>query len=146
MSRTFLSLILSCVFFIACVPGNNDTPSGSSKYQQYYVQGGILYINYCSNCHQADGSGLGRLYPPLNKSDFLTNHLPEVVCLIKNGKRGELLVNGVMYNQPMKGNPALTDLEVAEIVTYIYNTWSNQKGLIEVTQVTSLLQACAESK
>jgi hypothetical protein len=51
-----------------------------------------------------------------------------------------------MYNQPMKGNPALTDLEVAEIVTYIYNTWSNQKGLIEVAQVTSLLNACAESK
>ncbi len=146
MIRTCLSLILFCVFFIACVPSNNDKPSGSSKYQQYYVQGGILYTNYCSNCHQVDGSGLGRLYPPLNKSDFLTNHFPDVVCLIKNGKRGELVVNGVMYNQPMKGNPALTDLEVAEIVTYIYNTWSNQKGLIEVAQITSLLNACAERK
>ena len=42
----------------------------------------------------------------------------------------------------MKGNPGLTDLEVAEIATYIYNTWSHNKGLIDVREVTPLLSTC----
>ncbi len=145
MTRLISFLILFSGVLSSCVSGNSDKQTGSAKYQQYYVQGEVLYKNYCSNCHQADGSGLGRLYPPLNKSDFLTENFASVVCLIKNGVSGELIVNGVMYNQPMKGNPALTELEVAEIATYIYNTWTNQKGMIEVSEVTALLDACGEN-
>lgn len=144
MSHPLLILLSGLV--LSCVSSTGDKQTGSAKYQQYYVQGEVLYNNYCSNCHQADGTGLGRLYPPLNNSDFLTENLAGVVCLIKNGVQGELLVNGVMYNQPMKSNPALTELEVAEIATYIYNTWSNQKGLIEVAEVTPLLDSCRQNR
>ncbi len=95
-----------------------------------------------SNCHQNDGSGLGKLYPPLAKSDFLEKNLAEVICLIKYGRSGEVWVNGVMYNQPMKGTPALTELEIAEIATYIYNSWGNVHDMVEVTEVAALLSTC----
>ncbi|MBP9926345.1 MAG: cytochrome c [Cyclobacteriaceae bacterium] len=127
---------------IACVPGSQDKSANSVKFQQYYVEGEGLYKLHCSNCHQNDGSGLGKLYPPLAKSDFLEKDLAEIVCLIKYGRSGEVWVNGVMYNQPMKGTPALTELEIAEITTYIYNSWGNVHDIVEVTEVAALLPTC----
>jgi cytochrome c551 len=114
-----------------------------SKFTQYYNQGEQLYSQHCSNCHQKDGQGLGRLYPPLNKSDYMENNFNDVLCLIRNGKNGELIVNGVTFNQPMPGIPSLTDLEIAEIATYIYNTWDKKKGIIEVKKVSTILESCS---
>lgn len=115
---------------------------GGPKYKQYYVHGERLYLKHCSNCHQKDGTGLGRLYPPLNKSDYMENYFKEVICLIRTGKSGELFVNGRQFNQPMPGIPTLSDLEVAEIATYIYNTWTHERGLIEVKEVSRIMKDC----
>ena len=137
-------LIMACLFLIICSFASCNSRSSnktSPKFQQYYVQGEQLYLQYCSNCHQKDGSGLGLLYPPLDTSDFMQRHLEDVVCLIKNGKQGSLVVNGKEYNQAM---PALgiSDLEIAEIATYIYNSWSHQEGLLDVKFVSEILTSC----
>lgn len=104
-----------------------------------------MYEKHCSNCHHKDGTGLGRVYPPLNTSDFMDNHYEEVICLIRFGKSGELFVNGKQFNQPMKGIPALSDLEIAEIATYIYNTWDHERGLLEVKEISKILDECKPS-
>ncbi len=114
----------------------------ATKFDQYYVQGQELYNAHCSNCHQKKGTGLGLVYPPLTTSDFMDQHFEEVVCLIKNGREGELQVNGKSYNKPMKGITSLTELEIAEITTYIYNTWSHKRGIVEVKEVSTALAAC----
>jgi mono/diheme cytochrome c family protein len=74
----------------------------------------------------------------------MDSHFEEVVCLIRNGKEGELLVNGKQYNKPMKGILSLTELEIAEITTYIYNTWDHNRGLVEVKEVASALTTCTD--
>lgn len=116
----------------------------STKFDQYYVQGQVLYLTHCSNCHQKNGTGLGLLYPPLNTSDFMDTQFEEVICLIKNGKEGELMVNGKQFNKPMKGILSLTELEMAEITTYIYNTWDHKRGIVEVKEVASALRTCPD--
>lgn len=68
----------------------------------------------------------------------------DVICLIRNGTSGEMFVNGKQYNQPMPGIPTLSDLEVAEIATYIYNTWSHKEGIIEVKEVSRIMEGCAD--
>lgn len=114
----------------------------SVKLDQYIVEGRDLYLQHCSNCHQKNGEGLGRLYPPLNKSDFLTDNQEQVMCLIKNGISGPIVVNGIEYNQPMPGLSELTALEIAEITTYIYNKWELKAGLFDVKFAEKALQAC----
>jgi len=136
---------LSIIFLMcisSCSSKSGEEQMTSPKFQQYYVQGEVLYNKYCSNCHQHNGKGLGRLYPPLDQSDFMDRNFDEVVCTIKYGRQGSILVNGVDYNMAMSGNPALTELEVAEITTYIYNTWSHKKGLVDVKEATRILSAC----
>lgn len=138
----FLSIIVSC--------GNSNNAQGSTettnaervKLKQYIVQGQKLYTTYCVACHQKEGTGLAQLYPPLANSDYLMADQARAACIIKNGLQGEILVNGVKYNQVMVSNASLTPIEIAEILTYISNSWGNEAGLINVTEVAKYLNKC----
>lgn len=138
-------LLLAYCFLLSCNTNEKSTQNHSPKFTQYYNQGEQLYTKHCSNCHQKNGKGLGRLYPPLDSSDYMTKNFNDVICLMENGKQGSLIVNGIEFNQPMPGVPALTDLEVAEIATYIYNTWTHSRGIVEVKDVTAILQNCGQT-
>lgn len=133
-----LFLGMSWALFSCATPSKKSSP----KFEQYFIQGQQLYLTHCSNCHQATGKGLGLLYPPLDSSDYMQQNIEDVLCLIRNGKEGELVVNGKSYNQKMPGNLILTDLEIAEIATYIYNAWDNKQGLLDVKFTSRILESC----
>jgi cytochrome c551 len=137
--RIFFPIIL-IIAFSGCSKSNNE--NNSIKFQQYYVQGELLYQKHCSNCHQENGTGLGLVFPPLNQSDFMEKNFEQVLCLMKYGVNSEIMVNGKSYVQPMPGVQSLTDLEIAEIATYIYNSWEHQRGIIEVNTVSQLMKSC----
>ena len=140
--------ILLLIFVTAgCInKKKSDHSETSVKFEQYYVQGEQLYIKNCSNCHQKEGTGLGLIYPPLKNSDYLLQNKNDVICLMRNGKSGELIVNGRNFNMKMPAMPSLSDLEIAEIATYIYNSWGNDQGLVDVSEVTNVLTKCDSSK
>ncbi len=128
-------------------PGGEEIYDGldnatKNKMKQYYIQGKQLYQMHCQNCHKEDGAGMGRLIPPLAASDYLMNDSINVACLIRNGQSGEVIVNGISFNQPMPAHLSLTDLEIAEIMTYIKNSWGNKKGLIDVSETQKALKEC----
>jgi mono/diheme cytochrome c family protein len=108
------------------------------KLEQYYIGGKEVYELNCANCHQKDGKGLQSLYPPVAGSDYLKNK-DKVIYLIKNGLVGEILVNGKKFNQPMPANNQLTNLDIAEVVTYIYNEWNGETIITEVKEVEKVL-------
>ncbi|UCS93472.1 cytochrome c [Echinicola marina] len=110
------------------------------KTRQYAIEGQVLYENHCANCHQSDGTGLGRLIPPLKNADYLKADIGRTVRLIKHGIKGEIIVNGADYNKEMPANPALTNLEIAEITTYIYTAFTGQEKIIEVNKVKAFLE------
>jgi len=139
-ARCFLLLTLIAAGCVSKTGSNG--PETSAKFDQYFVHGEQLYINNCSNCHQKNGTGLGLLYPPINGSDYLLQNKDEVICLMRNGRSGELIVNGKSFNKEMPAMPLLSDLEIAEIATYIYNSWGNDEGIIEVSKVSSVLAQC----
>lgn len=138
ISGLALALVAGALFLLQCRTRDAD----SIKFTQYYNKGEQLYTKHCSNCHQSDGSGLGLLYPPIKESDYMANQR-DVICLMKNGKKGSIIVNGKVYNQEMPANPALTNLEVAEIATFIYNSWSFKEGLMDVRRISNVLDSCS---
>jgi mono/diheme cytochrome c family protein len=133
-----------CLLILWSCGGSSNQAEGENavRLRQYFVQGQQLYQQYCSNCHQTDGIGLAQVYPPLARSDYMLEDIQRTVCLIKYGLAGEIMVNGKDYNLEMPANTQLTDIEIAEILTYITNTWGNEHGLISVTEVTPLLKVC----
>lgn len=76
------------------------------------------YTATCSGCHQAGGVGIAGTFPPLidNPNVMDAAYVTEV---IKNGKQGEIVVNGVTYNGVMPSFSALPDAEVEAIIAYV---------------------------
>lgn len=104
------------------------------KRQKYITEGILLYQNNCANCHQNNGKGLESLYPPLAGANALAQK-DSVIRWIRFGLQGPISVNGKQYNRPMPANPQLSDLEIAEIVTYIYNQWGGEDKLTSIDDV-----------
>ena len=129
---TLLVLVIDVIFLTSC------QSEEKIKLEQYYIGGKELYEQNCANCHQKDGKGLQNLYPPIAGSDYLKDK-EKVIYIIKNGLAGEILVNGKKYNQPMPANNQLTNLDIAEIVTYIYNEWNGETKITEVKEVEKVL-------
>ena len=97
-------------------------------YQQYVVEGRSIYEKNCSNCHQSDGSGLRDLYPPLAKTDLWKRVTQQqLVCIIKQGQKGEIKVNGKPYSGYMPANVKLEAIDIAELVTFMQDQWGNKK-------------------
>ena len=115
-----------------------------TRYKQYMIAGKLLYLQHCANCHGEEGEGLAQLIPPLAKSDYMMTEIDRTVCQIHNGANGDMKVNGVVYNQEMPGNKELRALEIAEIVTFITNSWGNEKGLISARNVEEFLNSCID--
>ena len=137
----FCLLLLAFSFPLSsCVSKSSD--NHSPKFDQYFIQGEQLYLTHCSNCHQKNGKGLGRIYPPVDTSDYMDKNMEAVLCLIRYGKDGELIVNGEMYNQNMPAFPKLSDLEIAQIATYLYNSWNRTHGIVEVKFASKILSTC----
>lgn len=131
-----LGIILAAAVITSC------RSKADVELEQYYNRGELLYTQHCSNCHQKNGKGLGLLYPPLDSSDFMKKNFEEVLCLMRYGKSTPTVVNGRTFEQPMKGVATLTDLDIAEIATYIYNTWDHKRGIVTVTEVSEKMKDC----
>jgi hypothetical protein len=74
----------------------------------------------------------------------MDHHFNNVICLIRRGKEGELFVNGKSFNKKMPAPIGLSDLEIAQISTYIYNTWTHKRGIIDVSEASRILRECPE--
>ncbi len=137
-------LLTISAFMYSCNPenGKEELPEDRIKYRQYLVEGKRLYTEHCSNCHLENGTGLRRLYPPLKDSDWYKKEPENIACIIKNGQTGEVIVNGVVFNQPMPENPRLTNLEIAEIMTYVYREWGKKKYLFSHVEIDEFLENC----
>ena len=112
------------------------------RLRQYLVEGKRLYNLHCANCHQPSGIGLARLYPPINGSDYLLPNVADVLCGMRFGQRGEIYVNGVMFNQEMPGIPGITDLEIAEIATYVYTEFADSVMIFTLNEVKTIMENC----
>lgn len=101
------------------------------------TRGQQVYTEYCKTCHQANGQGLGTVYPPLAKSDYLKNTpMPQIIKEVVNGKSGKIKVNGKEYNGVMAPLPKkYTDEDIASVITYVYNSFGNSGPTVSVADV-----------
>ncbi|TDE16392.1 c-type cytochrome [Dyadobacter psychrotolerans] len=112
------------------------------KTEQYFAEGFQLYTTNCANCHQTDGKGMANLYPPLSGSASIKDKAL-FACIIKNGMKDTIVVAGKKFSRPMPANSKLTELEIAEIITYVSMKWSADSTLTSIDLVSKSLQQCA---
>jgi mono/diheme cytochrome c family protein len=111
-------------------------------FQNYMSNGKDIYKTKCQNCHGENGEGLGQLAPPLTDSIFLKTNKARLACIIKNGANETLLIHGKEYKEKMPAFPELADIDVAQVMVYVTNSFGNKQGFVSYTEVSSQLQNC----
>jgi nitrite reductase (NO-forming) len=115
------------------VAATEPVPSSRSKEDRMRM-GANVYAANCLACHQADGKGIPGAFPPLAKSDFLMADKERSIHVVVEGLEGAITVNGVAYNSVMP-KLLLSDDDVANVVTYVRNSWGNQSDAVTPEEV-----------
>ena len=115
---------------------------GSLNYERYYSTGAVLYQSRCQNCHGASGEGLAGLIPPLTDSVFLRVNKQNLPCFINRGLAQSITISGNTYKSQMPAQPDMAPIEVAQVLTYIGNSFNNHLGLIDNDKVTQSFKNC----
>jgi cytochrome c551 len=110
--------------------------------QQLMTSGLLLYRQHCQSCHDSDGKGLGKLYPPLAGSDYLLTDRSRAVCVVSKGLQGPVVVNGQAYQMAMPANPELDAIEISQVLTYVSNSWGNESTAFNQDEVQKALENC----
>ena len=110
------------------MPGNGTAKTASPKrtVAEKINIGKEIFGTTCFACHQSEGQGIPNTFPPLAKSDYLNADSKRAIKAILHGLSGEVTVNGKKFNSVMPAQN-LSDDEIANVMTYIYNSWGNNK-------------------
>jgi len=117
--------------------------AGKLTLEDQIKAGQQLFTGTCSVCHQANGEGMPGVFPPLAKSSFIAEDPKRPIQILLHGLNGKVTVNGKEYNSVMPPMSQLNDDEVANIVTYVLNSWGNPGGRIEAAEVAKVRAAPA---
>jgi nitrite reductase (NO-forming) len=112
--------------------------SGDLTLEQQVEAGKDLFAGTCSTCHQPDGAGLQGVFPPLARSDYIARDPRRLPSVILHGLTGKVTVNGSEYNSVMPPMTQLTDDEVANISTYVLNSWGNPGGRVTKSEAAAI--------
>jgi nitrite reductase (NO-forming) len=99
--------------------------------------GKSVYTSTCAACHQLEGQGIPKVFPPLAKSDFLNKDKNAVINAVLAGKTGMITVNNDNYNGVMPPQN-LNDQEIATVLTYVYSQWGNSGKTVTAEEVKSI--------
>jgi nitrite reductase (NO-forming) len=112
--------------------------AGALTVEDQVKAGQALFAGTCSTCHQANGEGMPGVFPPLAKSDFIAADPKRVASVITHGLQGPVTVNGKDYNSVMPPMAQLTDDEVANISTYVLNSWGTPGGRVTKEEAAAI--------
>ncbi|MBI1892462.1 MAG: cytochrome c oxidase subunit II [Burkholderiales bacterium] len=103
-----------------------DDPSKVWTVDELKQRGEKVYAANCVACHQANGKGVPGTFPGLDGSKIVNGPKAEQINIVMNGKNAM---------PPWKG--ALSDTEIAAVITYSRNTWSNkaQENIVQPAEV-----------
>jgi len=93
-------------------------PAKKWTVEELHGQGAKVFAANCQACHQATGMGVPGTFPALAGSKVVNGPEEEQIKIVLNGRPGTAMA-------PFKH---LSDVEIASVVTYTRNNWTNKTG------------------
>ena len=120
-------------FCIAFLVVSAQQPAQTSK-----QRGAALYKQYCLTCHQADGSGVPKLNPPLIKTSWVSGEKTKLIKWVLQGSVEKVEIDGENYANNMPAQNYLTDQQIADVLTYVRGSFGNKASAITPTEVKTV--------
>ena len=95
-----------------------DDPNRKWELDEMIARGQRVYATNCVACHQANGKGVPNAFPGLDGAKLVRGPKAPHVAIVLHGKQGTA----------MPAFTQLSDIDVAAVVTYERNAWSNKTG------------------
>lgn len=108
---------------------------GKSALQASMNRGKLVYGVSCLSCHQADGFGVGNLNPPLVKTQWVLGSKNTLIDLVLRGSQGQVEIDGDRFYNTMPSHTALTDQQLADVLTYVRNSFGNKASPVTPAEV-----------
>lgn len=101
------------------------------------LPGKAIYAQNCLSCHQADGGGVDSMNPPLAKTTWVLGDKTRLVKVLLNGMQG-VDIDGEPYNNVMASHDFLTDQQIADVLTYVRNSFGNKASAVKAAEVKAI--------
>lgn len=110
---------------------------GPATKDQQIAAGAQVFARTCAACHQPTGLGIPNAFPPLAGSDFLMADKARSVGIVLGGLTGPVIVNGNTFTSVMPSHSFLSDQELADVLTFVRNSWGNQGDAVTRDEVAA---------
>ena len=111
-----------------------DDPNKVWTIDELKTKGEQVYAANCVACHQANGKGVPNAFAPLDGSEIVNGPKHPQIDVLLNGQ------DTPRYASAMPGWKQLSDTEIAAVITYTRNTWSN-KAAENIVQPAEVMAA-----
>jgi mono/diheme cytochrome c family protein len=107
--------------------------------QKLYETGKTVYATLCAACHQPTGVGMPGLAPALVDSNWVLGQPELLPRIVLNGVSGPLKVGNQTWSLEMPPlGAALSDEQIAGVLTYIRREWEYNGSPISVQTVAQI--------
>ena len=108
-----------------------DDPNKVWTIDELKTKGEKVYASNCVACHQANGQGVPGAFAPLVGSPVVLGHKAEQIAVLLNGKHSG------KYPSAMPSWKQLSDSEIASVITYTRNNWTNKadENIVQPSEV-----------
>ena len=130
------SLLLIALYLLAQTKPKATTQEGVDKAS--LERGKTIYTTYCLACHQADGSGVPGLNPPLIKTKWVLGDKKQLIAILLKGMDEPIEVDGEEYSNVMASHAFLKDQEVADVLNYVRNNFGNKASSVTSADVKAV--------
>jgi cytochrome c6 len=95
-----------------------------------FRQGQKVFADNCADCHRLNGKGLPGTFPAHDGNPFVLGDPQPVIATVLNGRKGSL-------GRMPTWKDTLNDQQIAEVVTYIRQAWSNRAPAVTPAMVAA---------
>ena len=122
--------------YLKDLPAGTPEPAVTPPPQAEMAAGAAVYARACIACHEADGSGAPRIYPPLPGNANLQSDDPSsTLRIILDGAQTVTTPRAPNTGSMPAYARELSDQQIADVANYIRNSWGNAAPLVTPAQV-----------
>lgn len=112
----------------------SNTSKTSINVKKAIASGKAVYTQNCVVCHQVDGGGVQNMNPPLIKTSYVLGDKSTLVSILLKGM-SQQEIDGEVYTNVMPSFEFLTDQQIADVLTYVRNSFGNTASAVAVSEV-----------
>jgi len=123
--------------YLKSLPAGAPEPALSPPPPAQMAEGEKVYRSACIACHEADGSGAPRVYPPLPGNANLQSADPlSTIRIILDGAETVTTLRAPNKGEMPAYAAKLSDQQIAAVTTYIRNAWGNAAPAVTAAEIT----------